>query len=138
MKTGVCSAVNVILGMRGWRSTRRGFSLLEFDVAMVLLGLTLAGLFPLAAMHSRVLRSLEERFAVTGRWYFAPSTDVWARKLGAAATLVREDPGPLPEGPTDVDNEVEIVAFERSLDSEEVVVRVSVTTVSDETSLVGR
>jgi len=80
-------------------AARRGFSLLELEVALLVLGFAFAGLFPLAVMHSRGLRSLEQRYAITGEWYVAPSRDEWARKLGAAASLTQEDPGPLPTPP---------------------------------------
>lgn len=43
------------------RTRRRGFSLLEFLVAMLLFGVTIGGLFPLIAMYSRMLGSLEQR-----------------------------------------------------------------------------
>jgi hypothetical protein len=78
------------------RRPRRAFSLIEFNAALVLLGIAFTGMFPLVVMQSRGLRSLEKRYARTGDWYLAPSTDLWARKLGASASLVQTDPGPLP------------------------------------------
>ena len=40
---------------------RRGFTLLEFIVALLLFGIAMSGLFPLVVMYSRVLESLEQR-----------------------------------------------------------------------------
>lgn len=78
---------------------RRGFTLLEFEVAMVVFGIALVGLFPLTVMHSRVLRSLEKRYSAQSEWYLAASQDRWARKLGAAAALAATDPGSMPTPP---------------------------------------
>jgi prepilin-type N-terminal cleavage/methylation domain-containing protein len=81
------------------RAARRGFSLLEFEVALVVLGIALTGLFPLTIMYSRGLEKLERRGPVVGQWYLVPPADVWARKLGAAATLTNQAPGPKPPPP---------------------------------------
>ena len=77
--------------------------MLELMVAMVILGIALAGLFPLAIQHSRHVKKLEDCNPQTGRytgsgwtyatdsqypnWYLNPPTDAWAQKLGAAALL---------------------------------------------------
>lgn len=84
-------------------AVRRGFTLVEFVVAMVLFGIAMSGLFPLVVMHSRVLQSLERRDAmervgsdvpVVFKWYLVPfsdrdsqGADAWARKLGAGALV---------------------------------------------------
>ena len=86
----------------------RGFSMLEMIVAMVVLGIALAGLLPLAIQHSRQVKTLEGCNPQTGRWrcaegiwtygsdslgqypdqwYITPSSDAWAKKLCAAALL---------------------------------------------------
>jgi prepilin-type N-terminal cleavage/methylation domain-containing protein len=103
---------------------RRGFSFLEFLVAMVVLGIALTGLFPLMVICSRGVESLELRYtdqgnkngnwfspvfrpntdSVTSRadredygtWYLNPPADPWARKLGAVATFSRTAPAPSP------------------------------------------
>ncbi len=66
---------------------------------MVVFGIALVGLFPLTVMHSRVLRSLEERYSAQDEWYLTASQDRWARKLGAAASLTATDPGSMPTPP---------------------------------------
>ncbi len=73
-----------------------GFSFLELQVAFVLLGIALAGLIPLVVMQSKHLKKLEARLDHEETHYLAPSTDEWARKLGVAASIELEDPGPLP------------------------------------------
>jgi prepilin-type N-terminal cleavage/methylation domain-containing protein len=86
---------------------RRGFTLLEFIVALLLFGVAMSGLFPLVVMYSRVLQSLEQRPNPSCRhtderilkWYVVPSSDRWARKLGASASIKSEDPGPKPTPP---------------------------------------
>ena len=84
---------------------RRGFSLLEFEVALVLFGIALCGLFPLVVMQSRAVRALGRRLPNQSTWYLSPSPDAWVRKLGAAATLSTTPPAPLPPPPVlTVDN----------------------------------
>jgi prepilin-type N-terminal cleavage/methylation domain-containing protein len=97
------------------RIARGGFSLLEFIVALLVLGIALAGLFPLVIACSRAVAKLEACNPETGRWqisslgnqwvpsdpqgqhpnmwYLVPSTDEWARKLGLGASLVDASPG---------------------------------------------
>lgn len=60
----------------------RGFSILEFIVAMTLFGFVLAGLFPLLAKYSQQVQRLEKCSPLSGRWkqntdktWTFPSTD---------------------------------------------------------------
>ena len=85
-------------------AVRSGFSLLEFQVALVLFGVALAGLGPLVVMQSRQLQRLEARFDDQTTYYLVPSTDAWARKLGAAASIGTEDPGSCPPPVTLIDD----------------------------------
>jgi hypothetical protein len=109
---------------------REGFTSLEFMVAIVVLGVALAGLFPLMAVSSRGIESLELRYTAEGNktgnwyspvfrkdvtsteaiprqnygtWYVVPSSDPWANKLGAAATFSRTQPAAL-ASPKIIDN----------------------------------
>lgn len=66
---------------------------------MVVLGIALVGLLPLAVVHSRVMRSLEQRYSSQGDWYLAASQNSWVQKLGAPARLSATDPGAMPELP---------------------------------------
>lgn len=79
------------------RTRRSGFSLLEFQVALVLFSLALTGLVPAVALYARHLRFVEQRLAPEDTWYFVPSSEEWARKLGAGAMRMATDPGPLPK-----------------------------------------
>ena len=62
---------------------------MEFEVALIVLGLTLSGLFPVVVMYSRGLESLEQRSLIGAPWYVVPSSLEWARKLGASASIAR-------------------------------------------------
>ena len=73
---------------------KRGFSLLEFQVALVLLGIALTGLFPLVAVYSKGIATLEGRLPLQAVCYVVPSLDPWARKLGAAAEVTAIPPAP--------------------------------------------
>jgi prepilin-type N-terminal cleavage/methylation domain-containing protein len=109
------------------RIARRGFSLLEFIVALVVLGIALTGLFPLAIVCSRTVTNLEACNPETGRWqlsaagsqwtfhdplgqrpdmwYLVPSTDEWARKLGLSAALVDAAPAAWSAPPLLIDDD---------------------------------
>jgi hypothetical protein len=76
-----------------------GFSLLEIEVAFVLLGITLAGLGPLVVVHLKHTAKMEQQFNTSTTYYLAPASDAWAltssdhawaRKLGASAALRTE------------------------------------------------
>jgi hypothetical protein len=69
------------------RGHRLAFSLLEAQVAFVILGIALTGLYPLVIVYSRQLQKIEGRYKPGTTYYLTPSTDPWTRKLGAAATL---------------------------------------------------
>ena len=85
-------------------AARPGFSFLELQVAFVLFGIALAGLCPLVVMQSKQLRQLENRLDDQTTYYLVPSTDAWAGKLGAAASIATEDPGPPPSVVTLIDD----------------------------------
>src|SRR5947207_819536 len=110
-------------------SSRSGFSMLELEVALVVFGFGLTGLCPLVVMHSRQLKKLEERFSPATTYYLIPSSEAWARKLGAAASLSTENESSTQTAQTAV-KDVQIISVEKSLLSEEVTAHVSVDTVS--------
>ena len=74
-------------------ANRPGFSFLELEVALALLGIGLSGLLPLVVMQSKQLKRIESRFDDQTSYYLAHSTNAWARKLGVPATIQTEDPG---------------------------------------------
>lgn len=81
------------------RHCRSGFSLIELQVAFVVLALAVAGLSPLVIMQSKHLKKMEQIYNDSTTYYMLPSRDDWARKLGAGASLRTVDPGPKPTPP---------------------------------------
>ena len=81
---------------------RRGFSLVELEVAFVVFAIAMSGLCPLVVMQSKHLGRIESRFSPNTVYYVKPSADLWARKLGAAAVVYSSDPGPSPTDPIGV------------------------------------
>jgi type II secretory pathway pseudopilin PulG len=104
-------------------SGRRGYTLLEIQIAFAVLGIGLAGLCPFVVMQLRQVRQLELRLQgqvvlnnpTTGTsqtmlqavpYYIVPWTNVWAQKLAGSGQIVTTatnpcDPGslPLPSSP---------------------------------------
>lgn len=105
---------------------RSGFSMLELEVALVVFGFGLTGLCPLMVMHSRQLKKLEERFSPQNTYYLIPSSEIWARKLGGAASLATADTTSQPPTGQILVKDVQILSVEKSLESEEVTAHVSV------------
>jgi prepilin-type N-terminal cleavage/methylation domain-containing protein len=144
-----------------WGAPRRGFTLLEFVVALLLFGMAMSGLFPLVVMYSRALEVLEQRPSqLSGhrsagvddnayrlanpaewyqvgaapytrtdsqpnagdwvhKWYLVPCSDsasrgsnVWARKLGACASIRYRAPTGTIEEPVDVPTTAEITVWD--------------------------
>jgi len=71
---------------------RAGVSLIEVQVAFVLFGIALSGLLPVGVMYLKQVKKLEQRLSEDATYLLAPSKDPWARKLGAAASLVQTLP----------------------------------------------
>jgi type II secretory pathway pseudopilin PulG len=100
------------------RRSRRGYTLLEVQVAFAILGIGLAGLCPLVVMQLRQVRQLELRLEgqvvqksfLTGQsqtmlqgntYYIVPWTNPWAQKLSGSGQILTSaysscDPGSLP------------------------------------------
>jgi hypothetical protein len=94
---------------------------------MVLFGVALTGVCPLMVMYSKQLRNLQGRFNPQTAYYLVPSSDAWARKLGAAAMVVTQAPGvPTPPGPSTPANDVQIQSLEKSFTGEVITVYASV------------
>jgi hypothetical protein len=67
---------------------------LEFEVAMLILGISLTGLLPLIVMQSRGLQVADQRIPWQTTCYLVPVANEWARKLGASARITAEPPEP--------------------------------------------
>jgi type II secretory pathway pseudopilin PulG len=100
------------------RRARRGYTLLDVQVAFALLGIGLAGLCPLVTMQLRQVRVLEQRLQgqvvetnpVTGiaqtmlpanTYYIVPWQNPWTQKLAGSGQILTSsvslcDPGSLP------------------------------------------
>lgn len=79
---------------------RRGLSFLELQVAFIVFGIAMTGLFPLVTTYSKAVQSLERRVVPQVPCYLVPATSAWARKLGACACLITQEPGPRASSPT--------------------------------------
>lgn len=94
---------------------RGGFTLLEFEVAMIIFGLALCGVLPLAVIYAHMFRLQDvnypeqsvmwfldnDKVPESNEWYLVPANydnqrtiyvDDWARKLGVAAYVSSEPP----------------------------------------------
>ncbi len=149
------SVVRIFGAMFDHRMPPRGFSMLEYVVAMALFGIALSGLFPILVEYSRQVQRLEKcspqcrrwdydrdsegkikrdpegkitwinkldptlrdtdstigdyrklpssttnRYSYPDQWHLVPASDPWMWKLGAAASLVPDDPTQLTNDPT--------------------------------------
>src|SRR5258708_38431116 len=94
---------------------RRGVSLLELQVAFVLFGILLSGLVPLTVMQLRQLKKFEDRLKPDTTYYLLPANDAWARKLGAAATMLNSPPDPVtPRAAAGAVNEISILSLDKA------------------------
>ena len=78
---------------------RRGFSMLEVQIAFTLLGVALAGICPLIVMQLKMSRKIQVGFNPQTAYfhpgdtfYLVPSSDPWERKLGIAASVKSSEP----------------------------------------------
>jgi prepilin-type N-terminal cleavage/methylation domain-containing protein len=106
---------------------RRGFSLFEVQVALVIFGIALVGFGPVSIMYTREFKRLNDRFDPDTTYYLVPSTDRWVRKLDAAATITTQDPGTLTIDPSiPTPNVVTIESVDKTIAGEEVTAMVTV------------
>lgn len=117
---------------------RRGFSLLEVQVAFVLLGIAIAGVGPLVVMQMKLARKFENGFNPQTSYfrpgttfYLVPRPDVWERKLGIAATLSQSAGSGSSGGSSGTPAyAVSVTGVEKQLGSESVSVHVLITATS--------
>jgi hypothetical protein len=81
------------------RSMRRGLSILEMEVALVLLSMTLVTVASLTVTQWRMAASLEGPFTDGATLYLTRCDHKWVRALGISAVVAAE-PDPCPLGTT--------------------------------------
>lgn len=81
------------------KKNRRGFSMLEVQIAFTLLGIALAGICPLIVMQLKMSRKIQQGFNPQTAYfhpgdtfYLVPPSDPWERKLGIAAAVKSSAP----------------------------------------------
>jgi prepilin-type N-terminal cleavage/methylation domain-containing protein len=97
-----------------------GFTMLELQVALIVLGVCLMGLASLLAMHSRQLRQVEQ-WCGPGHptYYLVSQTDRWMKQLGAPANM-EPAVGKTPWVPPPADKpkyDVHLLSVSRQLDN---------------------
>lgn len=98
---------------------RRGVTLLEVQVALIVLGITLAGICPILIVQSKLLRKFESRAADAKNFQvilgqrmpdgatvpvtiLQPQPDSWIRRLGISATFAEKADPQTYSTPTDM------------------------------------
>lgn len=99
-------------------SSRRrsgGFTLLELQVAILVLVLTVLGLMHLLASHERLVRSMEDVASGDRTLYIVPPAGPFDALVGVPASLGETPPVPLPLEP-EFDYTVTVQSVARELD----------------------
>jgi prepilin-type N-terminal cleavage/methylation domain-containing protein len=106
---------------------RRGFSLIEVQVGLVIFGLMLSGLVPYMVMYTKQLRKIQQRYSPQTVYYLVPAGDFWSRKLNIAATVTTVDPGSSEIGaPAPMPNQVQILSLSKGIVNQQITAHVSV------------
>ncbi|GJM22988.1 MAG: hypothetical protein DHS20C15_29030 [Planctomycetota bacterium] len=101
---------------RRCNSEARGFTLLECEVALVVLGLVIFGLLRATSDHERLLSTLEGPDGASEQRWLRPVDDELARALGLPALLLSKEPvRPAPALSSDVD--LEVLGVSRDLEA---------------------
>ena len=112
--------------MRTATRNHRGFTLLELQVALVLLTMGMMTLASLLATQARAEKRLEKGFAADSTVFITQSKDPWVRKLAPARISIAELT--LTDPPTITAlNDVAIVDRIQDLEAETMTVTVDVT-----------
>jgi hypothetical protein len=104
--------------------------MLEAQVAFVVFAIALMGLCPLVIMQSKQLGKMQTWMQPQTTYYLVPSSNVWARKLGATASMQTTLPTGQNPSSTNIVNVVSVVSLDRSLTSEQVTAHVTVKAVT--------
>ena len=107
---------------------RRGTSLLELYAASAVFCLALSGLAPFTVMYLRQTASFEKRMNANTTYYFVPTSDLWLRKLGAAATISSSSTETFPSAPGPLVNAISIVSIDKPFVGDDITVNILVST----------
>jgi len=112
------------------RSRLRGFTLLELQVAIVLLAFGVVTLASLLATQTRLLKRLQTGYGPGSTVYVTRSNDPWVQKLSAPARVTTTPITQSPAPTVTAANDVSIVSQESDLKAETVTVTVDVTPIN--------
>jgi hypothetical protein len=107
-----------------------GFTLLELQIAIVLLAFGVVTLASLLATQSRQLKRLQGAVRPGATVYVTESSDPWVQKLTAAAKATSTPLSQLAAPAVAATNTVEIVQQERDLAAERITVSADVTPIN--------
>ena len=109
------------------RLRHRGFTLLELQVAIVLLAFGVTTIASLMATQSRLTRRLNAGFTSGSSVHVTRSPDPWLRKLSIPARLSSTELSQAAPPAVDQNNSVSIIASETDLNAETITVTADVT-----------
>jgi hypothetical protein len=112
------------------RLRRRGFTLLELQIAIVLLAFGVVTLASLMATQTRLLRRLQAGYGPGTTIYVTRSNDPWVQKLAAPARLTSAPITQSSVSTVTAANNVSIVSQESDLKAETVTVTADVTPIN--------
>src|SRR4051812_10036712 len=106
---------------------RRAFTMLELQVAVLLLAFSVVTLASLMTTQQRILKHMRGVFAPSGTVIVTRSKDPWVKKLNTPARLTAAEFTPITPAGVSVANDVAIVQQEANLKTETIVVTADVT-----------
>ena len=117
------------LPLRG-RLRLRGFTLLELQVAIILLAFGIVTLASLLATQTRLVKRLERGFGPGSTVYVTQSKDPWVRKLGSPARMTAAAVNESAPANVNSANNVSIVSKDQELNAESMSVTADVTPIN--------
>src|SRR5205823_4226626 len=111
---------------RNRRRPRRAFTMLELQVAVLLLAFSVVTLASLMTTQQRVLKHVRGVFAPSGTVVLTRSKDPWVKKLNTAARITASEFTPAAPAGVTVANDVSIVQQEANLKTETITVTADV------------
>jgi Tfp pilus assembly protein PilV len=104
------------------RFPRRGFTLLELQIAVLLLAFAVMTLASLMTTQQRVLKHLRGAFTQSATVYVTRSKDPWVKKLLTPARITAAEFTPTTPAAVDVANTVTIIERQVDLKTESITV----------------